>query len=58
MPSSNPGVATLVVLEVFFALADDLFVGPAIGTESVVVKVICPVLIVLAVEGLRVERDD
>jgi hypothetical protein len=35
-PWCNPGVATLVVLEIFFAPADDLFVGPAIGAESVV----------------------
>jgi hypothetical protein len=54
----NPVVAMLVVLEVFFPLADDLFIGPAIGTESVAVKAILPMLLVLAVEGLGVEQDD
>jgi len=53
-PSSNPGVATLVVLEIFFALADDFLVGLTIGTESVAVEVICTLLIILAVEGLRI----
>ena len=45
----NLGVATLVVLEIFFALADDLLVGPTIGAESVAVEAICTFLIVLAV---------
>ena len=48
-PPSNPGVATLCVLEIFFALADDLLVGPTIGAESVAVEAICTFLIVLAV---------
>jgi len=54
----NPGVATLAILEVFFAPADGLFVGPAIGVESVAVKEILLVLLVLTVEGFGVERDD
>ena len=48
-PLGNPGVATPVVLEIFFALADDLLVGPTIGAESVAVEAICTFLIVLAV---------
>ena len=52
-PLGNPGVATPVVLEIFFALADDLLVGPTIGAESVAVKAILPMLIFLAVEGRR-----
>jgi hypothetical protein len=54
----NMGVATLVVLEVLFALADDLFVGPTIGAMGVAVKAICPLLVILAAEGLGVQRDD
>ena len=54
----NLGVATLVILEFFFALEDGLVVGPALAAESVAAKAIFPMLIVLAVEGLRVERDD
>ena len=57
-PSSNPGVATLVVLEIFFTLADDLLIGPTIGTKGIAVKAICPLLVILAVEGLRVQRDN
>ena len=45
----NPGVATLIVLEIFFALADDLLVGPMIDKESVVVEAICTLLIFLTV---------
>ena len=45
----NPGVATLVVLEVLFALADDLFIGPAIGMKGIAVKAFCPLLFALAV---------
>ena len=48
----------LIVLEIFFALADDFLVGLTIGTESVAVEVICTLLIILAVEGLGVQRDD
>ena len=48
---------TLVALKVLFALADDLFVGPAISAEGVAVKAICPLLVVLAAEGLGVQRD-
>ena len=54
----NMGVATLVVLEVLFALANDLFVGPVIGAKGVAVKAICPLLVILADEGLGVQRDD
>ena len=49
----NPGVMMLVVLEVFFAPADGLFIGPTIGVESVAVKAILPMLIFLSVEGRR-----
>ena len=48
----------LIVLEIFFALADDFLVGLTIGTESVAVEVICTLLIILAVEGLGTHRDD
>jgi hypothetical protein len=48
----------LVVLEVFFAPEDGIIIGLALGTESVAAKAIFPMLIVLAVEGLRVKRDD
>jgi hypothetical protein len=48
----------LIVLEIFFALADDLLVGPTIGTESVAVEAICTLLIILAIEGLGIQRDD
>ena len=54
----NPGVAMLIVLEVFFTPADGLFVGPSIGAESVAVEAILTMLLVLAIEGLGVERDD
>ena len=54
MPSSNPGVAMLVVLEIFFTLADELLISPATGTKGIAVKVICPLLVILAVEGLGV----
>ena len=57
-PSCNPGVATLAVVEIFFALADDLLVGPTIGAKGVAMKAICPLLVILAAEGLRVQRDD
>ena len=56
--SCNPGVATFIILEVFFALEDGLVIGPALGAESVTAEVINPMLIVLAVKGLVVERDD
>ena len=57
-PSPNPRVAALGVLEVFFTLADDLLIGPTISAKRVAVKAFCPLLVVLAVEGLRVQRDD
>jgi hypothetical protein len=57
-PSPNPGVAALGVLEVFFALADDILVGPTIIAKSVAVNAFCPLLVVLAVEGLGVQQDD
>ena len=56
--SCNLGVVTFIILEVFFALEDGLVIGPALGVESVAVEAIYPMLIVLAIEGLRVERDD
>ena len=54
-PSSNPGVVTLVVLEIFFTLADDILVGSMIGAKSVAVEAFCLLLVVLAVEGLGVQ---
>ena len=58
MSSSNPGIATLTVVEIFFTLADDLLIGPTIGVKGIAVKAICPLLVILAIEGLRVQRDD
>jgi len=43
---------------VFFALVNDLLVGPAIGAKSIAVKVIYLLLVILAIEGLGVQRDD
>ena len=43
----QPGVATLIVLEVFFAPEDGLVIGLVLGTESVAAKEIFPMLIVL-----------
>ena len=54
----NPGVATPVVLEIFFALADDLLVGPTIGAKGVAVKTLRLLLVILAGDGLKVQRDD
>ena len=48
----------LSVLEIFFAPTDDIFIGPTIGTKSVAMEAFCPMLVVLAVEGLGVQRDD
>ena len=45
----NPGFATLVVLDVLIALADDLFIGLAIGMKGVAVKAFCLLLVALAV---------
>ena len=58
MLSSNPGIATLTVVEIFFTLADDVFIGPTISTKSIVVEAFCSMLVVLTVEGLGVQRDD
>ena len=57
-PSPNPGVAALGVLEIFFTLADDLLVGPTIGAKRIAVKMFFPLLVVLTIEGLAVQRDD
>jgi len=57
-PSCNPGDATLAVVEIFFALADDLLVGPTISAKSVAVKAFCPLLVILTIEGLGVQLDD
>ena len=54
MPLPNPRVAALGILEVFFATADDFFVGPATGTKGIAVKTLCPLLVVLAAERLGV----
>ena len=56
-PSCNPGVATLAVVEIFFALADDFLVCPAIGAEGIAVKMLCLLFVILA-EGLEVQQDD
>ena len=37
---------------------DDLLVGPTISTKAVAVKTLRPLLVVLAGEGLGVQRDD
>jgi len=55
-PSPNPGVVALGVLEVFFALADYILIGPTISAKSIAVKALCPLLIVLTVEGLGIQR--
>ena len=57
-PPSNPRVAALGVLEIFFGLQDDVHVGPTIGAKGVAVKTLRPLLVVLAGDGLRVQRDD
>ena len=57
-PPSNPRVAALGVLEIFFGLQDDVLVGPTIGAKGVAVKTLRPLLVVLAGDGLRVQRDD
>jgi hypothetical protein len=57
-PSPNLGVAALGVLEIFFILADDLLVGLTNGTKRIAVKMFFPMLVVLTVEGLGVQRDD
>jgi hypothetical protein len=57
-PSPNLRVATLAVVEIFFTLADDLLISPTVGAKRDAVKMFCPLLVVLAVEGLRVQRDD
>jgi hypothetical protein len=54
-PSSNPGIAALGILEIFFTPLDDFLVGPAIGAEAVAVKTLHPLLVVLADEGLGVQ---
>ena len=45
-------------VEVIFGSEDGLIIGPAFGAENVAAKAIYSMLIVLAVEGLAVERDD
>ena len=57
-PSPNPGVAGLSVFEIFFALLDDLLIGPSISAKSVAVKAFCPPLVILTIEGLGVQLDD
>ena len=58
MCSCNPGVAMFVSFEFFFTPEDGLIIGPAFGAESVAVEAIYSMLIILAVKGLRVERND
>ena len=57
-PPSNPGVAVLGIIEIFFTPLDDFLVGPVIGAKSVAVKALFPLLVIFAGEGLRVQRDD
>ena len=57
-PPSNPGVAVLGIIEIFFTPLDDFPVGPVIGAKSVAVKALFPLLVVFAGEGLGVQRDD
>ena len=47
-----------MILEVFFASEDGLIIGPAFYAEGVAAEAIYPMLIIFAVEGLRVEQDD
>ena len=44
--------------EVFFAPEDGLVIGSAFGAESVAAEAIYAMLIILAVKGLIVERND
>ena len=57
-PLSNTGVAALGVLEIFFGLQDDVLVGPTIGAKGVTVKTLRLLLVILAGDGLKVQRDD
>jgi len=57
-PPSNPGVAALGVLEIFFTLADDFLIGPTIRAKAIAVKTLRPLLVILAGEGNGVHRDD
>ena len=54
-PPSNPRVAALGILEIFFGLQDDVLVGPTIGAKGVAVKTLRPLLVILAGKGLRVQ---
>ena len=56
--SSNPGVAALGILEIFFGLQDDVLVGPTIGAKGVAVKSLRPLLVIFAGDRLKVQRDD
>jgi len=53
-PPCNPGVAMLVIIEIFLGLEDDSLVGPTVGAEAVAVKTFRPLLVVLASEGFGV----
>ena len=57
-PPSNPEVAALSVFKIFLSLQDDSLIGPTISAEVVAVKMLSPLLIVLAGEGVGVQRDD
>ena len=57
-PPSNPGVAALSILVIFFTPLDDFLIGPAIGAKGIAVKTPCLLLVVLAAKGLGVQRDD
>jgi len=39
-------------------LQDDVLIGTTIGAKGVAVKTLHPLLVVLAGDGLRVQRDD
>ena len=45
-------------VEVVFGPEDGLIIGPAFYAEGVAAEAIYPMLIIFAVEGLRVEQDD
>ena len=57
-PPSNSGVAALGIFEIMLGSLDDLLVGPTIGAKGIAVKTLRPLLVVLAGEGLGVQRDD
>ena len=57
-PPSNPEAAALSVFKIFLSLQDDSLIGPTISAEVVAVKTLSPLLIVLASNGLGIQRND